>query len=77
MCIMVKRVLIGVLTASFNSHQAFAADDATQLSSPISSLHVQEGAAAPFTSKLDSVVAHRPKRVNFEWESTSQPYDNE
>lgn len=59
--ILAKGICLGLLAASFSSHQAHAADDAAY-----------EGAAALSTTKSEPVVAHRPKRANFERERASQ-----
>jgi hypothetical protein len=60
-----------LLAVSFAPCQTAAADDATQLSNPIRSLSAQEGAAAPSIIETQTVVAHRPKRANFNRERAS------
>jgi len=68
---MTKGIFLGLLTASFATHQATAVDDATQLSNPIRPLSAHQGAAAPAITKSEHVVVHRLKRANFERESAS------
>jgi hypothetical protein len=69
---MAKIICFGFLAAGFSSHQAFAMDDAAQLSNPSRPLSVHAGAAASSTIETQPVVAHHPKRANFERESASQ-----
>jgi len=69
--IIAKGVCFGLLAASFTPHQAAAADDAAPLSNLSRPLFAHEGAAAPSTIETRPVVAHRPKRANFERESAS------
>ena len=68
--IIAKGLCFGLLAASFASHQAAAADQAAQLSN-LSLLSAHEGAAAPSTIETQPVMAHRPKRANFERERAS------
>jgi len=66
-----KKLCFGLLAASLIPCQADAADDAAQLSMlsrPLSGLKVS--VAAP-TIETQAVVAHRPKRANFELERAS------
>ena len=69
--IIAKGVCFGLLAASFTPHQAAAADDAAQLSNLSRPFSAHEGAAAPSTIEMQPVVAHRPKRANFERERAS------
>ena len=69
--IIAKGLCFGLLAVSFTTHQAAAADDATQLSNLSSPLSAHQGAAASTTEK-EPVVAHRAKRANFERERASQ-----
>ncbi len=69
--IIAKGLYVGLLAASFTPHQAAAADDAAQLSNLSRPLSAHEGAAAPSTIETQPVVAHRPKRANFERERAS------
>jgi len=69
---MAKGLCLGLVAVSFSSHQALAANDAAHLSNPSRALSAHEGAAAPSTIETQPVVAHRPKRANFERERASQ-----
>ena len=69
--IIAKGLCFGLLAASFTAPQTASADDAAKLSKSIHSLYVQAGAAAPSTIKTQPVVAHGPKRANFERERAS------
>ncbi len=69
--IIAKGVCFGLLAASFTPHQAAAADDAAPLSNLSRPMSAHEGAAAPSTIETRPVVAHRPKRANFERERAS------
>lgn len=69
--IIVKGLCFGLLAASFTPNQASAADDATPLSNLSRPLSAHEGAAVPSTLETQSVVAHCPKRANFERERAS------
>lgn len=69
--IIAKGLCFGLLTVSFTPHPAAAADDAAQLSNLSRPLSAHEGAAAPSTIETEPVVAHRPKRANFEREHAS------
>ena len=64
MAILAKGVCFCLLAASFTFHQAAAADDAPQLSNLSRPLTAQKSETQP-------VLAHRPKRANFERESAS------
>jgi len=66
-----KRLCFGLLAASLIPCQADAADDAAQLSNPSRPLSVHAGAAASSTIETQPVVAHHPKRANFERERAS------
>ena len=68
---MAKIICFGFLAAGFSSHQAFAMDDAAQLSNPSRPLSVHAGAAVSSTIETQPVVAHHPKRANFERERAS------
>lgn len=68
---MSKIICFGLVVASFNPHQAFAADNAAQLSNPSRELYAQKGVAAPSAAESESAVAHHPKRANFERERAS------
>ena len=63
---------IGLLIFSFSTHQAFAVGDDVQLSKSSRSFSAQQGAIVPSAFESKTVVAHRPKRVDFERESVSQ-----
>ena len=65
-----RDILFSLLAVSFSSHQAFAADDATQSSKPIRSAYQSAAIRAP--TEPEPMVAHRPKRANFERENASQ-----
>jgi hypothetical protein len=67
-----KALCFGVLAASFTPHQAAAADNAMRLSNLSGALSAYEGTAAPSTTETQPVVAHRPKRANFEQERASR-----
>ena len=69
---MAKGLCLGLLAASFTHHQAAAADNTTQLSNLSRPLSAHQGAAAPSTIETQPMVAHRPKRANFERESASR-----
>ena len=69
---MVKGLCFGLLAAGFTLHQAAAADDAARLPNLSRPLSAHEGAAAPSTIDTQPVVAHRPKRANFERERASR-----
>lgn len=69
--IVAKGLCFGLLAASFTPHQAAAADDAAQMSNLSRPLSAHEGAAAPTPIETQPVVAHRPKRANFERERAS------
>jgi hypothetical protein len=70
--IIAKGLCLGLLTASFTPLQAAAADDAAQLPNPSRPSTAQEGAAAPSTIETPPMVAHRPKRADFEREHASR-----
>ena len=69
--IIAKGLCFGLLAASFTPHQAVTADDAMQLSNLSRPLYAYEGAAPLFAVETETVVAHRPKRANFEREHAS------
>jgi hypothetical protein len=64
-------IYLGLMATCFSSHQAFAANDKVQLSTPSRLLYTQEGTAVPSATESKSSVAHRPKRANFEQERAS------
>jgi hypothetical protein len=73
----VTGLCIGLLAASFTPCHAAAADDAAQgsdLRGPASAGEgsAHEGAAVPSAIKTEQVVAHPPKRANFELERASR-----
>jgi len=68
---MAKGICLGLLVASFNFNEAFAADDAAQLSNPNRPLSAHQGAAAPATGETQAVAADLPKRANFKREQAS------
>lgn len=70
--IIAKGLCFGVLAASFVPHQAVAADEAAQSSNLSRALSAHEAAAAPSTIEAQLMVAHRPKRANFEQERASR-----
>lgn len=67
-----KGICFSLLAASLANQQGVAADVVAQLPNPTRSLSADQGAAAASSAKSESLVAHRPKRANFEQESTSQ-----
>jgi len=69
--IVAKGLCFGVLAASLTLYQAAAADNAVQLSNLSRALSAYEGAAASSAIETQPVVAHRPKRANFERERAS------
>jgi hypothetical protein len=70
--IIAKGICFGLLAAGFTPHQTTAADDAAQLSNLSRPLSAHEGVAVPFTIEKEPMVAHNPKRVNFEREPASR-----
>ena len=69
---MAKGLCFGLLAVGFTPYPAAVADDAAQLSNLSLPLSAHEGAAAPSTiDEKQPVVAHRPKRANFEREPAS------
>ena len=67
-----KGICLSLLAASLANQQGVAADVVAQLPNQTRSLSTDQGAAAASSAKSESVVAHRPKRANFEQENTSQ-----
>ena len=67
-----KGICFSLLAASLANQQGVAADVVAQLPNQTRSLSTDQGAAAASSARSESLVAHRPKRANFEQESTSQ-----
>lgn len=62
---------IGLLTASFTTHQKAAADETAQLSSANRFLSGQEGTAASSAIKMRPTGTQHPKRASFKLENSS------
>lgn len=69
---MTKVICFGLLTASINAHQAFAANVNAQLSNQSRSSSVLQDIAIPVIKEQSPLVNHRQKRANFERENASQ-----